>query len=223
MINKQLLKPETLKQINSKRKRRVYETPYGTYPSVTAVLSEYFGNEALERWREKIGRDNAENITERARIQGQAVHKLVEEYLLEKTSTTPIMPSYKHLFLKIKPFLDKNLTTIYGVEFQSYSTELCTAGTIDLIAEYKNRWKAITDFKTAAKKIDKDSDKILKYKLQTVAYSLMIKERYGIDIPYSVIIVAIPDEPEIQTFVFKNDEYIKKVKEIFEWSREYMV
>jgi len=222
MFTKELLTPETLKQINSKRKHRVYETPGGTYPSVTAVLSEYFSNDALERWRAKIGHNEAENITNKARVQGHTVHKLVEDYLMDNPSTTPVMPSYRLLFTKIKPFLDKNLSKIYGVEFQTYSTELCTAGTIDLIAEYNNRWKAITDFKTSNKIIDENSEKLLKYKLQAVAYSMMIKERYEIDIPYSVIIAVIPDEPNAQIFTIRNNDHIKKVKEIFEWAKEYM-
>ena len=53
--------------------------------------------------------------------------------------------------------------------------------------------------------------------------ALMIKERYGIDIPYGLIVVLIPEEIEPQIIIFKIKEYEHKVRDIFKWAKEHLV
>ena len=69
-----------LKQINSPD-GRMYETEDGKkYPSVTTVLS-HFKKKKLNEWRNRVGHDEAQAITNRAATRGTKFHNIMEQYL----------------------------------------------------------------------------------------------------------------------------------------------
>jgi len=166
---------------------RYYKTPQGLlYPSITTVLSKTSDMTGLDQWRERIGDELAEQIMKDAQIHGTMTHKLCEDYLNNKESVGDFLDIPKSHFEKLKPYLHK-MNNIRGIELPLYSDELKIAGTCDCIAEYNGNL-SIIDFKTSRSRLVEHYDKVQKYFMQATAYSLMWKERTGVDINQIVII-----------------------------------
>lgn len=166
---------------------RYYQTPQGKlYPSITTVLSKTSDMSGLDEWRERIGNDVAEQIMKEAQIHGTMTHKLCEDYLKNKESEGDFLDIPKQHFARLKPFLHK-MNNIRGIELPLYSDELEIAGTCDCIAEYDGDL-SIIDFKTSRSRLVEHYDKVQKYFIQATAYSLMWRERTGIEIDQIVII-----------------------------------
>ena len=183
------------KTVNGKR---VYETPDGShYPSVTTITSQ-MNAKAIGEWRARVGAKTANKITAQASARGTSVHKLCEDYCLNKLMEDKVMPSNKEMFLSIKKNLDEHVNVIRSVEGFLYSDFLRTAGQVDLIAEYDGVL-SIIDFKTAKKK--KREDWIQNYFVQESAYSFMFEERTGMQVPQLVTIIGVDGEREPQVFI----------------------
>ena len=166
---------------------RYYKTPHGMlYPSITTILTKTSDMTGLDEWRQRIGNDMADQIMKEAQIHGTMTHKLCEDYLSNKQSEGDFLDIPKSHFEKLKPYLHK-MNNIRGIEIPLYSDELKIAGTCDCIAEY-NGDLSIIDFKTSRSRLVEHYDKVQKYFMQATAYSLMWKERTGIEIDQIVII-----------------------------------
>ena len=183
--------------------KRVYETPDGSqYPSVTTVTSQ-MNAKAIGEWRARVGNKVANKITAQASARGTSVHKLCEDYCLNKLTEEKVMPANKEMFLSIKKHLDEHVSVVRSVEGFLYSDFLRTAGQVDLIAEY-NGVLSIIDFKTAKKK--KREDWIQNYFVQESAYSFMFEERTGMQVPQLVTIIGVDGESEPQVFIKNTKE-----------------
>jgi len=185
-----------LQQINENG-TRVYATPDGSrYPSVTTILSE-LGREGLDRWRDRIGHDEAARIGARAAARGTKLHMFTEHWLQNDQSVfTGVDLIGQHFFEEFKPLLT-SIDNIHCLETKLYSHHLRLAGTVDCIAEYNGQLSVI-DFKTASK--PKRHDWIHSYFMQTAAYAIMYEELTGIPVPQLVILVAVEDsEPQVFT------------------------
>jgi len=191
--------------------RRHYTTPEGKqYPSVTTVLkhasdeSAEEDRQAIEKWKERVGHEEARRVTRISSVQGNKVHKMCEDYL--NNLTDPMkgqMPFHTILFRSLKPILDQNITKVYAQEVPLYSDALESAGRADLIAEWV-RIPSIIDFKT--KKRPQQKRWIHKYFLQESAYAVMFEELTEIPIEQLVVLVAVEgDEPQV--FVDKTRHY----------------
>ena len=122
------------------------------------------------------------------------------------------MPIPLEKFKTIQPYLDENVDEIYGIELQMYSDQLKTAGTADLICKY-NGVPTVLDFKTSRR--PKTKDQILNYFMQGTAYSIMVKEHYGMDIEQIVILMAVTDDQPL-VFIEPVAQYEKMVRKYFE-------
>ena len=60
--------------------KRQYVTPDGTFPSITTVLGRKKA-QAIKKWRERVGAEEANKITTQASRRGTNMHKVVENYL----------------------------------------------------------------------------------------------------------------------------------------------
>lgn len=187
---------------------RRYITPNGeAYPSVTTVLSEY-SKKAIMEWRNRVGEEQANKISNQASSRGTRLHTLCEKYLLNELSPLKLqseMPDAKELFYKIKPQLDQNIGTIYSLEQALYSDKLRLAGRVDCIAEW-NGELSVVDFKTATK--EKKEDWIENYFMQCAAYAVMFEERTGTPINQIVIAIAVANG-DSQIFVKQKDDYLR--------------
>ena len=178
---------------------RYYKTPQGLlYPSITTVLSKTSNMTGLDQWRERVGNDLADQIMKDAQINGTMTHKLCEDYLKNKKSVGDFLDIPKNHFEKLKPYLHK-MNNIRGIELPLYSDELRIAGTCDCIAEYNGNL-SIIDFKTSRSRLIEHYDKVQKYFMQATAYSLMWKERTGIEID-QIVIIGSEETGDIAEFI----------------------
>lgn len=220
MIFKHELLPQLyLNNIDDGPNGRIYQTPIGDLPSVTAVLDSYGNKKGLDDWREWIdGRDGegtAAGITHKAKMRGTEVHTIAEQYLNNNPNWKKgIMPFNLGTFLKIKGVLDANVTSIYGLEYPVYSQQLRTAGRVDIIGSWNNI-DAVLDLKTSLKPIKPEGEKAMKWFYQTTAYAICLEERYKKPFEQCIILAMVDKESEPQLFIFNNLLYRNKVKEIF--------
>ena len=189
-----------LKRVDSPEGRR-YCTPEGkSYKSVTTLLSENEPAGIIE-WRKRVGEQEARKIMIKAANRGTYVHTQLENlinnpsYIIEESN--PVKQEMVNLIWK---FLRENMQVCYGTELQLYSDNLRLAGTTDLIAKI-NGVKYVVDFKTAA--YPKDIEYIDNYHNQLSIYSYMVFERYELNIPNLLCIIAT-ETGELQTFLLKR-------------------
>lgn len=207
--------PQTKLTAELTDKGRVYHTPDGTFYSVTTTIGRAYSTKYLDEWRERVGAEVAEQISTQARNRGTAVHKIFEDYITQSPTWRKAMPVNLNLFLKVKPFIDKHLTEVYGIEHQLFSKKLKAAGTADLIARWDNRFNAITDYKTSKRLLKTTGDTIIKYRLQATCYAMMVEEMHQIDVPYNMIIILVSDEREAQIDITSNSQYRKRIEKLF--------
>ena len=183
---------------------RTYNTPNGkSYPSVTTVLS-ILNEHIIQAWRDRVGEEEANRISSRASNRGTRVHSIVEKYL-NNEDTTDFLPHIRQSLENLKPILDENITTIYGLEVPLFSEHLGVAGRCDCIAEF-NGVPSIIDFKTS--RYIKKKEKISNYFAQGAAYSIMWEERTGLTAPNIVVIMDVDHEKPL-VFVEHRDNYTK--------------
>jgi genome maintenance exonuclease 1 len=190
--------------------KRFYATPNGNYPSVTTVLSS-LDKGWLESWKKRVGEEEANRISARASNRGTQFHSICEKYIMnEEEFCTNQPPFIEDMFTSIQQYID-HIDIIYGSETPVYSDVLKTAGRMDLFCGIRGE-RYILDFKTSSRK-KKESD-IKNYFLQCTAYSMMIKELTGIEVPKMIILMAVEDDNPL-IFVKKTEPYEEEVRRIF--------
>jgi genome maintenance exonuclease 1 len=198
--------------------KRFYQNPNSdtikNYISITTITSHY-NKEKFKAWRERVGEEEANRITNAATSRGTQMHTLVEHYIgnepLPKAAPLPRM-----LFDVARPELNK-INNILGIEIPLFSEYFGIAGTCDTIAEYNNIL-SIIDYKSSEK--PKPREWIDSYFVQALAYSIMLYEMTGIKAKQLVIIMAC-ENGEVEVYIetdFKKYlkmlvEYIKKFKQ----------
>jgi ATP-dependent exoDNAse (exonuclease V) beta subunit len=194
--------------------KRFYQLPNGEWvKSVTTIIGENTDKTKLEKWKERVGEEEAKRISNQATIRGTKIHKICEDYILNKDDYLEnVLPDSIETFSKIKPYLNDNITKVIGVELALYSEILKTAGRTDLICEW-NDIPTIVDFKTSTKV--KKEEWIQNYFIQATCYANMFRERTGIDIPQFVILIANDEERYAQCFIKKTIDYQKAMEAIF--------
>lgn len=173
---------------------RWYDTPLGSFPSITTVLGGTEPPEktaSLENWRNSLGREKAAAVTKKATDRGTNVHLLAERYLKGEKVDAPIngqpvpqldMAAFNALKLK----LDK-IDVIWGQEVALYSPSLEVAGRCDLAGHFKGV-PVIVDFKTASRV--KGKADIHDYELQLLFYATAHNEMFGTDIQQGIVLMV---------------------------------
>ena len=203
---------------------RYYFTPEGnSYPSVTSVLSLQ-SKEGIEKWKQRIGKEEAEKQSYRAATRGTYMHEIIEYYLKNDYDPNNYRdhPLSQMLFGMCKNTLSR-INNIHMQEAPLYSNKLKIAGRVDCIAEFDGVL-SIIDFKTSKK--EKEERYILNYFVQESAYAAMYYERTRTPVKQLVTIISCEDGG-CQVFV-KRDimEYIRLLKQYIneynEWTRTKM-
>jgi hypothetical protein len=199
---------------------RKYFTPEGNaYPSITTILGILKGD-SIEKWRARVGAEEANRISTQAANRGTAVHKLCEDYLNnEEDWKGKHVPSNLFTFNTLKPVLDEHVNNVYFQEEFLYSDKLKAGGQVDCIAEWDGELSVI-DFKTSRK--PKQEEWILGYFIQAAFYAAAFYEQTGVPIKQGVVLIAV-DDHEPQIFKIPTYEYLphfmsvrKKYKELYE-------
>jgi genome maintenance exonuclease 1 len=194
--------------------KRYYTTPDGVkLPSVTTVIGAK-GKEAIMKWRQRVGEEEANKISHKASSRGTNVHTLCERYLNNEPPGN-IMPDAFEMFLPLKPYLNR-INNIHYQEQALWSVKLGMAGRVDCIGEYDGVLSVI-DFKTS-KRIKKKED-IDNYFAQCVAYACMYEELVGKPIDQIVVIMTV-ENSEPLVFVERTVDYIDTLLEYIEFYKE---
>lgn len=184
---------------------RKYKTEYGLLPSVTTILSNTEPPEkaeALVKWRERVGEQEAATILNNSLSIGTALHKNMEDYI-----TQGVAPGNGSVQTKImsnaiiKNALDPYLDEAWGCEVSLYYPGLY-AGSADLVGVYKGK-QSIIDFKNSRK--IKKKEHITSYFLQCAAYQQAHNEVHGTNIDQFVILMASQDLNFCE-FIISGDE-----------------
>ena len=196
-----------LEQIEIEGVRHYLADGVGPFPSVTTVLSaDPSKKEGIQKWRERVGEEEANKVSHVALQRGTAVHQIMEDWILGQEPITKPMPIHIATASKLKKWAEIYLGEVKLVEGQMYSTYLRTAGTVDLVAEWDGKM-AIVDWKTS--KWAKKREHINSYFMQEAAYAVMFEERTGIPVERLVTVVSY-DEPNggCQVFIENRDDWI---------------
>ena len=158
-----------------------------TFPSVTTVLSK-LSKPDIDAWKERVGLEEANKISQIARDKGTALHDLLEQYVRKQGIDRNLYnPMVFDDFEMVLPILDEHLGKVIAVEEILYSFRLNTAGRVDLIGEWGGVPHVI-DFKTSKK--EKERHEIIPYFLQASCYAMMYNEMNKTDIQDFVIVMA---------------------------------
>ncbi len=191
--------------------QRFYHSPTGgCYPSVTSVLSR-LSKDSIKAWRERVGAEEANKITQRASSRGTSVHKLCEQYIKNETSKNGnVMPDTQEMFRAIQPHIEQ-LNPIFCVEGSLFSDSLKVAGRTDCIAQYDGRLSVI-DFKTS--KNHKPQYILDKYFLQCTAYAQMWTEMFPEDPCNQIVLMITCDEGGPQIVTAQRSDYLYKLRTV---------
>lgn len=159
---------------------RTYKVSEKKVPSVTTILSATQSEEkkaGLDRWRARVGYQEAARQTKQAATRGTEMHYVLENYIngvgyfnLSKEGAQARLMAHRVIEDGLGP-----LKTIYGSEV-SLAYEDKWAGSTDLVGVYDNK-PTIIDFKQSNK--PKREEWIEDYYYQIAAYSLAHKKQHG--------------------------------------------
>ena len=122
------------------------------YPSVTSITS-FKNAQFFQKWRSRIGENEANRITARATQRGTAFHALAEDYFKGDLNINKYLennPLSVRMFQSAKSTLDR-INNIHCLETFLYSHYLGLAGRVDCIAEFDGEL-AVIDLKPQLKK-----------------------------------------------------------------------
>jgi len=179
--------------------------------SITSVISHY-KKDFFDKWRKRVGVEEANRITKRATSRGTDTHTLIENYLLNQ-ELPEVQPISDMLFKIAKPTIDR-INNIYCLESSLYSEVLGVAGSVDTIAEFDGEL-AVIDYKTSAK--PKPEEWIEGYFVQTMFYGMALYEMTGLEIKKLVIIMTcengecvVYEQRDLKKYMKLVAQYIKK-------------
>ncbi len=182
--------------------------------SITSVISHY-KKDFFNKWRKRVGEEEADRITRKATSRGTDFHTLAENYFYNIPELPKVQPLSQHLFYIAKPALDR-INNIHALEGSLYSKFLGIAGTVDCIAEYDGEL-SIIDFKTS--KEPKPREWIDGYFVQCCAYACMLHEMTGISVKKFVIIMAC-ENGDVE--VYEERDKAKYVKLLVQYIKKFM-
>jgi genome maintenance exonuclease 1 len=182
----------------------LYEIAGRRYPGVTTILSAtkpLEARQALQQWRDRMGADAAQQISNRASSAGTRLHKQIARFL--QGDTVEISADLTDYWESISPVLNAAEETLL-VEGAVWH-DAGYVGFPDAVVAYQNQvW--VCDWKTALK--PKRLEWVGDYCLQVAAYLQAIEQVYeetGIDVAGALIAIALTDAPA-QTFWLTRDE-----------------
>ena len=193
-----------LKQVN-KNGKRVYETPSGTTPSVTTILSKTKDQTGLNEWKKRVGEQEAQRIVTEAAGVGTALHNNLEKFLAGEKR----VPGNNLVHVQANKMADiiiengiADVDEVWGIEQGLYYPEMYS-GTTDLCGVYKGN-PSIMDFKQTNK--PKKKEWVDDYYLQMAAYATAHNKVYHTNIREGHIFMCSRDL-QYQQFDLWPDEF----------------
>ena len=225
--NKKFKYPRTKRELIEGR--RHYDINEGQWklPSVTTILDRTQSaekREALRKWREAKGEEEATRIVDSSAARGTAMHKILEKYIIED-GYLDLTDNGLQAHNMAKQVIERGLCNVpefYGSEATLYYPGLY-AGSTDLVCIHKGE-DAIVDFKQTNK--PKKREWVEDYFLQLSAYGMAHDYVYKTTINKAVIMMCSKDN-YYQEFVIQGSEFreakhkfLKRVTEYYEMDKE---
>jgi len=225
--NKKFRYPRTKRELIEGR--RHYDINEGQWklPSVTTILDRTQSaekREALRKWREAKGEEEATRIVDSSAARGTAMHKILEKYIIED-GYLDLTDNGLQAHNMAKQVIERGLCNVpefYGSEATLYYPGLY-AGSTDLVCIHKGE-DAIVDFKQTNK--PKKREWVGDYFLQLGAYGMAHDYVYKTTINKAVIMMCSKDN-YYQEFVISGLEFreakhkfLKRVTEYYEMDKE---
>ena len=170
---------------------RTYDVSGTKLPSVTTILAQTKDQSYLDRWKAKVGHEEAERIKNLSSKRGTSMHKFIEKHITGAgyDDLTEIGQQAKPMAQKIIDIGLTPVTEYYGSEVSLYYPGLY-AGSTDLVCIHNGK-ETIADFKQANK--PKKEDWIEDYFLQIGAYAMAHDYVHGSNIEQGVIMICTRD------------------------------
>ena len=193
---------------------RFYETPEGLkYPSITTVIDKQRAkSDSLQKWRERVGEEQARLITRKAAQRGTAFHHICEDYINNKDIQDHKGKNFLSwcMFGEMKSHIDDSVGIVLMQEQPMFSDNYQVAGRCDLIGEY-NDSLAVIDFKTTT--TEKKEEWITDYFVQATAYAKMFEEHTKMPVD-NVVIMMVSENATVQVWEKDAKDYVERLKEI---------
>lgn len=198
---------------------RVYSTKDGEYPSITTILGATSPSKVyLDKWREKVGAEEAARVSKEATDRGTSVHDYVEKYfnLPEPRNFSDFYTSSEldkepgNVRSPVKNIIkvcENNNFKPYAQEIPLWHPKLKFAGRVDGIGLW-NDVLSIIDFKTSKKK--KYASSIKDYYIQATAYAVAHNYLFYTEINNFNIVIG--GDTDTQVFSGKVVNYIPELK-----------
>lgn len=207
IVNKFSYENLSRKQVNGSR---LYETPTGEkLPSVTTILDATKSEEsrrALQEWRNRVGKQRAQEITTEAAGRGTRMHKYLEDYVksgtLKEAGTNPYSIQSRQMAETVIAQGLSRVSEFWGLEVGLYYPGLY-AGTTDCAGVWEEN-PAIIDFKQTNR--PKKKEWIEDYFAQLAAYALAHNKVYNTEIKTGVILMCSQNN-EFQHWVITGEEF----------------
>ena len=189
--------------------KRHYEIIGSKLPSVTTILAATQSEEkrqSLQRWKDRVGLDAADQIKNEAANRGTAMHAYLEDHLSgkQRVDLTPIGQEARTMAQMIVDQGLKDLNEIWGSEVTVHYPGLY-AGATDVAGIY-NSAESIIDFKQSNK--PKRREWISDYFIQLGAYAMAHNHVYGTKINQGVILMCTKDNL-FQKFIVDGQEFVR--------------
>ena len=189
--------------------KRHYEIIGSKLPSVTTILAATQSEEkrqSLQRWKDRVGLDAADQIKNEAANRGTAMHAYLEDHLSgkQRVDLTPIGQEARTMAQMIVDQGLKDLNEIWGSEVTVHYPGLY-AGATDVAGIY-NSAESIIDFKQSNK--PKRREWISDYFTQLGAYAMAHNHVYGTKINQGVILMCTKDNL-FQKFIVDGQEFVR--------------
>jgi len=187
---------------------RYYTINGRKFPSVTSILNAtrpQADADRLEQWRQEVGQDEAERLSQQARERGTELHACCERLLRGQGEPSQVSARTQPFWQSCRPVLAR-VSQPQLIEGFVYHPRQRYAGTLDAYAALDGEPNYLLDFKTANK--PKRADWIHDYFLQTVAYAAAAYQCHGLSPNGAVILIALPGD-EAQLFKLTRNEMLQ--------------
>lgn len=175
---------------------RTYHTPTGSYPSLTTILGKTSQNQIwLQRWKDRVGEEEAARISKEATDRGTLIHEYAEHHFNDESiykdlaKETPLIRQMTRDLIKA---VSSGIEEIWGQEQILWSDKYRYAGRTDMVGIWKGK-PTIIDFKTSKK--NKSIKQIRDYFIQCCGYAVAHNERYGTGIRECAVVITVENKP----------------------------
>lgn len=209
IFNDPILTSEELR-VKTTNNGRIYLNPKTnkSYISVTTFLGKTSPStkKSLEKWKKRVGVEEANKITKKAANRGNKLHKAFELWLKNKEIPNHFWEPISNIniekdgievieeiqsvdckneflqFCNIQSFFNEEIKILLGNELSLYSNKLKLAGQLDICYETYNGKRILADLKTTSK--PKKDIYLIDHKIQLTIYALMLYELFNIEVDY---------------------------------------